>query len=71
MGYFEAFLAQVVAQVVDLIGQGIIKKTFQQFAFDLMELFNRHNFKSAMGKENGVKMTENTGRHIQKVLDNP
>ena len=55
MGYFEAFLCQVVAQVVDAIGQGTVKKSFTQFAFDLLELFHRHNFKSAVSKENGIK----------------
>lgn len=72
MGYFEAFLCQVVSQVVDAISQGILKKTFNQVAFDLMKLFHTHNFKQAIGiQPNGVKMTENTGRMVAKVFDNP
>ena len=71
MGNFEAFLCQVVSQVVDAIGQGTVKKSFSQFAFDLLELFHRHNFKSAMVKEDGLKQKQEMGRFIGKVLEAP
>ena len=45
MGYFESFLAPIVSQVTDLINQGVVQKTYIEFAFDLNELYFKHNYK--------------------------
>jgi hypothetical protein len=66
-GYFDCCKIPVIAQVIELMEQGIIKdKTYTAFAYELLELdFAEHR------SNTNVKAAENNGKFYKRLLANP